>query len=93
MTPVRMASGRGSVASDIDTAGRLVAVEILLRVRRGAGDRLDGSACISGGSDVREFSGMLELMRVFEELIPAHDERMDARVADPPPDDPRTHTR
>jgi hypothetical protein len=88
-----MGSGRGIVASDIDTAGRLVAVEILLRVRRGAGDRLDGSACISGGTDVREFSGMLELMRVFEELIPAHDERMDAPVADPPPDDPRTHTR
>jgi hypothetical protein len=70
-----------------------VAVEILLRVRRGAGDRLDGSACISGGSDVREFSGMLELMRVFEELIPGHDERTDAHVGDPPLDDPRTDTR
>jgi hypothetical protein len=88
-----MGSGRGIVASDIDTAGRLVAVEILLRVRRGAGDRLDGSACITGGTDVREFSGMLELMRVFEELIPEHDERIDAGVGDPPPDEPRTNTR
>jgi hypothetical protein len=88
-----MASGRGILAGDIDTAGRLVAVEILLRVRRGAGDRLDGGACISGGSEVREFSGMLELMRVFEELIPAHDMRIDARVGDPPSDDPRTNTR
>ena len=70
-----------------------MAVEILLRVRRGAGDRLDGSACISGGTDVREFSGMLELMRVFEELIPAHDEWMDAPVGDPPPADPRPDTR
>lgn len=70
-----------------------MAVEILLRVRRGAGDRLDGSACISGGTDVREFSGVLELMRVFEELIPEHDERMDAGVGDPPPYEPRTNTR
>jgi hypothetical protein len=32
-------------------------------------------------------------MRVFEELIPAHDERMDARTGDPPLGDPRTNTR
>ena len=70
-----------------------MAVEILLRVRRGAGDRLDGSACISGGTDVREFSGMLELMRVFEELIPAHAEWVDSPVGDPPPADPRPDTR
>ena len=55
-----------------------MAVEILLRVTRGAGDRLDGSARISGGNDVREFSGMLELMRVFEELIPALGQPTDA---------------
>jgi hypothetical protein len=87
-----MPPGRGILARDIDPAGRLVAVEILLRVRRGAGDRLDGSASIRGGRDVREFSGMLELMRVFEELIPAYDERTDTRVGDPPPDEPRTDT-
>jgi hypothetical protein len=62
-----------------------MAVEILLRVRRGAGDRLDGSACVSGGTEIREFSGMLELMRVFEELIPARDEQTDGRADDPPP--------
>jgi hypothetical protein len=78
---------------DIDTAGRLVAVEILLRVRRGAGDRLDGSACISGGTDVREFSGMLELMRVFEELVPALRQPTDLGAHDPPPDGPPTDTR
>jgi hypothetical protein len=88
-----MPPSRGILAGDIDPAGWPVAVEILLRVRRGAGDRLDGSACISGGSEVREFSGMLELMRVFEELIPAHDERADAPVGDPPPDGPPTDTR
>jgi hypothetical protein len=68
-------------------------VEILLRVTRGAGDRLDGSACVSGGNDVREFSGMLELMRVFEELVPAQGPPTDARAGDPPPDGPPTHTR
>ena len=93
MTPVRMAPGRGILAPDIDTAGRLVAVEILLRVRRGAGDRLDGSACINGGSEVREFSGVLELMRVFEELVPALGQPTDLSAADPPPDGPPTDTR
>jgi hypothetical protein len=77
-----MASDSVILAQAFDTTGRLVAVEILLRVRRGAGDRLDGSACISGGTDVREFSGILELMRVFEELIPAQDEPPDPRVGD-----------
>jgi len=48
-----------------------VEVEILLRVTRGAGDRLDGSASVIGGSEIRGFSGMLELMRVFEDLVPA----------------------
>jgi hypothetical protein len=70
-----------------------VAVEILLRVTRGADDRLDGSARISGGTEVREFSGMLELMRVFEELIPALREPTDLGAADPPSDGPPTDTR
>jgi hypothetical protein len=83
-----MAPGRGILAPDIDTAGRLVAVEILLRVTRGAGDRLDGSARISGGDDVREFSGMLELMRVFEELVPAPELPTDIDAHDPPPGAP-----
>jgi hypothetical protein len=90
---VRTALDRGILAHDIDTAGRLVAVEILLRVTRGAGDRLDGSACISGGTEVREFSGMLELMRVFEELIPALGQPPDPVAGDPPPDGPPTDTR
>jgi hypothetical protein len=55
-----------------------VAVEIVLRMRRGTGDRLDGTARASDGTDVREFSGMLELMRVFEELVPTHEEQTDA---------------
>jgi hypothetical protein len=48
-----------------------VTVEILLRVTRGDDDRLDGSASVVGHPEVREFSGTLELMRVFEDLVPA----------------------
>ena len=45
-------------------------IDILLRVTRDAGNRLYGSATLTGGSETREFSGMLELMRVFDDLIP-----------------------
>ena len=90
---MQTAPGREIVGCDIDTAGRLVAVEIVLRVTRGAGDRLDGSAHISGGNDIRAFSGMLELMRVFEELIPALGQPTDLGAGDPPPDGPPTDTR
>ena len=41
-----------------------------MRVSRGEGDRLTGTIRNTAGSDVREFSGMLELMRVFEDLVP-----------------------
>jgi hypothetical protein len=92
MTPVPTAPGHGILVNDLNAAGRLVAVEILLRVTRGAGDRLDGSACISGATDVREFSGMLELMRVFEDLIPTQPSTA-ARIADPPPDGSPTDAR
>jgi hypothetical protein len=90
---VQTAPDRVILAHDIDTAGRLVAVEILLRVTRGTGDRLDGSAHISGGTEVREFSGMLELMRVFEELVPALGQPTDPGAGDPPRDGPPTDTR
>jgi hypothetical protein len=62
-----------------------VEVEILLRVTRGAGDRLDGSASVIGGSEVRGFSGMLELMRVFEDLIPADGAGARSAGAEAPP--------
>ncbi len=41
-----------------------------MRVSRGEDDRLTGTVETTGGVDVREFSGMLELMRVFEDLVP-----------------------
>jgi hypothetical protein len=64
-----------------------VAIEILLRVTRGAGDRLNGSAKVTTSSDVREFSGMLELMRVFEDLIPPGGDGAGA-TGSPSPGDP-----
>jgi hypothetical protein len=44
-------------------------VELVLQVARGEDDRLSGSVRVGGAQDRYEFSGMLELMRVFEELI------------------------
>lgn len=45
-------------------------VELVMRVSRGEDNRLTGTVRTTGGADVREFSGMLELMRVFEDLVP-----------------------
>jgi hypothetical protein len=59
-----------------------VAIEILLRVTRDAGDRLHGSATVADGSEVHEFSGMLELMRVFDVVIPS--DRHDPSPPRPP---------
>jgi hypothetical protein len=44
-------------------------VELVLQVSRGEDDRLSGSVRVGGAEDTYEFSGTLELMRVFEELI------------------------
>ncbi len=47
-----------------------MAVDLYLHVTRGEDNRLSGTARAANGSDVRVFSGTLELMRVFEELVP-----------------------
>ncbi len=44
-------------------------VELVMRVSRGEDDRLSGNVR-RGHGDGRDFSGTLELMRVFEELVP-----------------------
>ena len=49
--------------------GVLVTVDLRLRVTRGEDERLSGT--VSGAGKVRSFSGVLELMRVFEDLVPA----------------------
>ena len=50
---------------------RLGAVNLLLRVKRGSDDRLTGTVQTTSREDMHPFSGTLELMRVFEELVPA----------------------
>jgi hypothetical protein len=57
-----------------------VTVELVLRVRRDERGRLNGTVRVGSGSTLRAFSGTLELMRVFEEVVPA-DVRRDATGA------------
>ena len=47
-----------------------MAVELLLHVTRSDDNRLNGTVRLSSESGDRPFSGTLELMRVFEELVP-----------------------
>jgi hypothetical protein len=65
-----------------------VAVDLVLQVTRSADDRLSGTVHAISGSEIHRFSGTLELMRVFEELVPAAD---DALQPAEPGDD--SHTR
>jgi hypothetical protein len=46
-----------------------VTVDLQLRVTRDEHERLSGT--VAGAGEVRRFSGVLELMRVFEDLVPA----------------------
>ncbi len=50
-----------------------MAVELVMQVSRGEDDRLSGTVRLAKGADPRGFSGTLELMRVFEELVPVDD--------------------
>ncbi len=59
-----------------------MAVELVMQVSRGEDDRLSGTVSLAHGADARDFSGTLELMRVFEELVPTdpgRDERPQRR--------------
>jgi hypothetical protein len=58
----------GNVEAD---QGRCTAVRLLLQVERGEDNRLSGTVGVPDAPDVRAFSGTLELMRAFEELVPA----------------------
>ena len=48
-----------------------VAVELILQVSRSEDDRLSGTVRLGTETETRRFSGTLELMRVFEDLVPA----------------------
>jgi hypothetical protein len=45
-------------------------VELVMRVSRGEDNRLTGTVRTTRDAGAREFSGTLELQRVFEELVP-----------------------
>ena len=60
-----------SLAEVETTVERPVAVNLLLQVSRSADNRLSGTVQIADASDARAFSGTLELMRMFEEFVPA----------------------
>ncbi len=49
-----------------------VTVDLRLQVTRDEDERLRGT--VTGAGAVRTFSGVLELMRVFEDLVPASSE-------------------
>jgi hypothetical protein len=50
---------------------RHTAVDLFLHIERDADNRLTGAVRAAGASEAMAFSGTLELMRVFEELVPA----------------------
>jgi hypothetical protein len=50
-----------------------VIVDLRLQVSRDEDERLSGT--VTGAGEVRSFSGVLELMRVFEDLVPTTPER------------------
>ena len=52
-------------------------VILVMSVIRDADDRLSGSVGLEGQELTREFSGTLELLRAFEELVPAQDTMVD----------------
>jgi hypothetical protein len=59
-----------------------VAVDLLLQMTRGADNRLSGTVRTVSGTESRSFSGTLELMRVFEEFVPAPGDAPDRAHAD-----------
>ncbi len=50
--------------------GTALPVELVMHVSRGDDNRLTGNVRTARDPEAREFSGMLELMRVFEDLVP-----------------------
>ena len=52
-------------------AGPTVTVTLMMEVSRDAGQRLSGRISDVQNLQQRDFSGTLELMRVFEDLVPS----------------------
>jgi hypothetical protein len=51
----------------------IVPVDLLMQVSRGEDNRLSGTIQLAHGPEARDFSGMLELIRAFEELVPVRE--------------------
>jgi hypothetical protein len=68
-----------------------MAVQLVMRVTRDGDDRLSGTIRMAEGGEACEFSGTLELMRVFEELVPASS--ADERATGGPPPRSQGHSR
>ena len=47
-----------------------MSVELVMRVSRSEDERLSGTVRAADAAVPREFSGTLELLRVFEDLVP-----------------------
>jgi hypothetical protein len=47
-----------------------VTIELILHISRSAENRLSGTVRSGRDSELHQFSGTLELMRVFEDLVP-----------------------
>ncbi len=60
---------RGLPRTAMFARGAPVTVDLRLQVTRDEDERLSGTVTAAG--EVRSFSGVLELMRVFEDLVPA----------------------
>jgi hypothetical protein len=56
-----------------------MAVELVLSVTRSDDDRLTGNVRLADKDDRREFSGTLELLSVFEQLVPTEGQRQQAK--------------
>jgi hypothetical protein len=67
-------------------------IELLMQVTRSSDSRLSGTVRVADRAEPHPFSGTLELMRVFEELVPAagvaapaHDVASELLSAEPTP--------
>jgi hypothetical protein len=58
-----------------------VTVELIMQVSRSKDNRLSGTVRRGKAADARAFSGTLELMSVFEQLVPAESSEQSATTS------------
>jgi hypothetical protein len=77
VSPAREGRGGRDRGPEGTPLGARVTVTLVMSVTRGEDERLSGSIGLAGQELAREFSGTLELLRAFEELVPAQDTIVD----------------